>query len=189
MASEPAARSGLPDWPPTPDLPGVAELQTRALGGIMTGRPLAETLGLLAQAVESHAGSRCLAVVLLLDRPAGRFRLAAAPSAPEVFSAMAEGLHDHAELAVTLRSGRDLISVDLAEAAGWKDLAQRPQQAGLRAGWWRRIVGPDGELVGAFGAYFRILRGPTHLERDLMGLLAKLAALALVNQRPGPPPA
>jgi diguanylate cyclase (GGDEF)-like protein/PAS domain S-box-containing protein len=140
--------------------------QTRALEMIARGRPLAETLDLLAGLVaELIAGAT--AVVLLVDDTTGILRPGAGGAIGPV-----EGL-----------SHRAVIVPDVTTDPRWAPHLADAEAAGVRACWSVPVSAQDGSALGAVVTYLGQARGPTGEELGLIGLSAYLAEIAVGRTR------
>jgi len=78
-----------------------------------------------------------------------------------------------------------VVTADLENDLGWAEFKTVPLAPGLRAAWSLPIRGSDGKVSGSFGTYFRECRGPTTFEREIVGVPAKTAAIAIEKRRTG----
>ena len=64
--------------------------------------------------------------------------------------------------------------------ANFKDLAL---QYGLRACWSTPIHASDGKLLGTFANYYRFVRDPSPVDRELTEMITRTAAMAVEQDR------
>ena len=57
-----------------------------------------------------------------------------------------------------------------------RELGHLPLALGFRGAWSMPIKAPQGHVLGTFGTYFREHRSPTAAEREVVALLAEVAA-------------
>ena len=58
-----------------------------------------------------------------------------------------------------------------------------PLSLGYLSAWSQPIKDAHGRVLGTFGTYFRRRREPTEQEREVVGLLARIAAAALTRRQ------
>ena len=160
-------------------------IQNRLLEGVAAGRPLEESLGDLAHAIEDLAPGM-LASVLLLDDDGVHLRHAAAPSLPEEFIRAVDGRPVGARAGSfgTAAWRREPVIVeDIAEDDLWADYRNVALACGLRACWSTPILGHDGRVLGTFALYYRSLARPTEHHLHLISLATHVAAVAIARHR------
>jgi signal transduction histidine kinase/DNA-binding response OmpR family regulator len=72
-----------------------------------------------------------------------------------------------------------VIVEDVRTDPRWLDFRDLAAGAGLRACWSEPIVAGDGRLLGTLAMYYRVARGPTQAECEMIELGAKLAGIAV----------
>lgn len=154
--------------------------QKQSLEMVVRGASLRQVLEFLTQVVEAHAAGDAVAAILL--HRDGRLYTGAAPSLPEDYNAAVDGLP--AALGVgtcchAVAAGHAVLTPDIAADPRWGQLKHLPLALGLTAAWSQPIVGSEGQVLGAFGTYFRERREPTRTERAFVEALAHTAALAI----------
>lgn len=155
--------------------------QKQSLEMVVRGAPLPEVLKFLTGIVERHAGGQVVAAILLLDED-GRLRTGAGPSLPDDYNRAIDGLKASIDLgtcSVAAVTGRVVITPDIAADPKWATIKELPLGLGLVAAWSQPILARDGRVLGTFGTYFRVRRGPTTFERQLVETVAHTAALAI----------
>ena len=162
------------------------EAQKQSLELVVKGVPLVEVLTYLARVVEQQADAGgAVASILLLDEH-GRLRNGASPSLPEYYLQKIEGLKAEPHVGTCSAAaalGKVVVTPDIAADRKWKGLAQLPLGLGLQAAWTMPINARDGRVLGTFGTYFRERREPTALERQVVEILARTAALAIERKQ------
>jgi PAS domain S-box-containing protein len=159
--------------------------QKHCLELVLAGAPLHEVLAQLAAAVEEQAGGRSVASILLLDED-GRLRNGGSPSLPQAYLEAIDGIPANADTgtcAAAAALGTVVVTPDIEAAPGWRGLAHLPLALGFRSAWSMPILGSDGGVLGTFGTYFRECRLPTALEREVVEVLARTAAIAIERTR------
>jgi PAS domain S-box-containing protein len=165
--------------------PVLLAAQKQTLELMVTGAPLQEVLARLATTVEEQAGGGAAASILLLGAD-GRLRNGASPSLPNPYLEAIEGLPADPGLGTCCAAaalGTAVVTPDFAAAPGWNGLAHLPIGIGFRGAWSLPIIGGDGAVLGTFGTYFRECREPTEIEREVVEVLARTAAIAIERSR------
>lgn len=151
-----------------------------------TGAPLRETLEELVRIVEGATPSGMLASVLLLSEDGRHLRHGAGPSLPDEYNAAIDGIEIGPEVGscgTAAYHDKTVAVYDIATNplwAGFKDLALGH---GLRACWSTPIHGSDGKVLGTFANYYRFVRDPSPVDRELTELITQTAAMAIEHDR------
>ena len=157
------------------------DAQKQSLEMLVSGSPLDEVLTYLTRVVEQQSGARAVASILLLDEQ-GRLRNGASPGLPADYLNAIDGIKADPEVGTCSAAaalGEVVVTPDIANDRGWRDFKHLPLGLGFRAAWSMPIVARDGRVLGTFGTYFRERRGPEALERQVVEVLARTAALAI----------
>jgi PAS domain S-box-containing protein len=162
------------------------EAQKQSLELVVKGVPLIEVLTYLARVVEQQADAGgAVASILLLDEH-GRLHNGASPNLPEHYLQKIEGLKAEPHVGTCSAAaalGKIVVTPDIGADQKWEGLAHLPLELGIRAAWSMPIKARDGRVLGTFGTYFREHREPTALERQVVEILARTAALAIERKR------
>ncbi len=156
--------------------------QAEILELVAKGRPLSETLDALCAAVEQHVpGART--AVQLLDEAGRGLVCAAAPAMPESFSRAAATLAVGPQAGASgaaVATGSEVIIADVASDPGFRAHRDGCLANDIAAIWAIPIRSASGGAVlGAFTVYHRFARGPRDDERQLLGQIVHLAAIAV----------
>lgn len=157
------------------------DAQKHSLEMLVSGSPLDEVLTYLARVVERQSGGRAVASILLLDAQ-GRLHNGASPGLPEDYLDAIDGIKADPEVgtcAAAAALGHVVVTPDIAADHGWRAIKHLPLGLGFRAAWSMPIFARDGRVLGTFGTYFRERREPEPLERQVVEVLARTAALAI----------
>jgi len=148
---------------------------------IMGHSPLPKTLATLCLDVEKHyPGMICS--VLLLDADGITLRNGAAPSLPEEFSRIVDGLKAGPRMGscgTAIFRRQPVIVSDIAIDPLWADAVDLALAHGLRACWSTPIPSQDGSLLGTFAIYYREVRSPDAHHLRLIAHATNLVALAI----------
>ena len=72
-----------------------------------------------------------------------------------------------------------VVTPDFRADTRWAELRHLPLALGYHSAWSQPIKSTEGKVLGTFGTYFRTQREPTPQEREVVSLLARIAANAL----------
>ncbi len=160
-------------------------LQKSVLEKIASGTPLQESLTALARALESQSGG-ILCSILLLDKDGVHLTHGAAPSLPEAYCRLIDGvaIGPAAGSCGTAAYRKAAVFVeDIAEDPLWADYRDAALPHGLRACWSTPIFGVQHQVLGTFALYGRTPGRPTPRHLQLIQLATDVAALAIGKHR------
>lgn len=161
------------------------EAQKKSLEMVVKGAPLEEVLIFLTQVVEQQTEGQTVASILLLDEK-GLLRNGASPNLPESYLQAIDGIKADVNVgtcSAAAASRETVITPDIAADLKWQGLAHLPLELGLKAAWTMPIIARDGHVLGTFGTYFRQRREPTDIERQVVEILGRTAALAIEGKQ------
>jgi PAS domain S-box-containing protein len=157
------------------------EGESHILEMIARDGPLEEILENLVRVVEAQfAGSLCS--VLLLDEDGQRARHGAAPSFPESYTKVIDGLPigPKAGSCGTAMYRREPVAVtDILQDPLWATYRGVAETYGLRACWSTPILAHSGRALGSFAMYYREPRSPIPAETRAMEMARHLAGIAI----------
>ena len=118
--------------------------------------------------------------ILVLDTER-RLRHGAAPSLPDIYNRAIDGIEigPFGTCCAAAHRNEVVVTTDIEHDPGWAKLKDYPLAIRLRAAWSCPIRAADGRVLGTFGTYFHECRAPTEIERELVPMLARTAALAI----------
>ncbi|MCS6759139.1 MAG: diguanylate cyclase [Candidatus Devosia euplotis] len=159
-------------------------LQAEVLEAIARGETLTAIAGLLCRRAETLApGAICS--ILAVDS-AGRLQPLAAPGLPPSYSTALVG----APIGPSVGScgtaacrNQAVIVTDIDNDPFWENYRGLTQPLGLRACWSIPICDKNGQVVATFAFYYRICRGPSVLERDIVQTCLHMCTLAIDHDR------
>ena len=140
-----------------------------------------EILTQLATTAEIVAGAGSAASILVLDDH-GLLRNGASPNLPTDYLDAIDRLRPDAGVgtcAAAAATGEVVVTPDFRADAKWAELRHLPLALGFVGAWSMPIKSRDGRVLGTFGTYFQQRREPTSEEREAVGELAGVAALAI----------
>ena len=160
------------------------QLQTDVLEAVARGETLAAIADLLCRRAEALApGASCS---LLSVDAAGLVHPLAAPSLPLAYAAAIDGapIGPCAGSCGTAAYRNEPVMVtDIDTDPLWQDYRALAQPLGLRACWSSPVCDKNGRVVATFAFYYRISRGPTVMEREIVQTCLHLCALALDHEQ------
>lgn len=152
---------------------------------IARGQPLPKVLEALTGLLEEQLNDVC-ASVLLLEEGTDRLRHGAAPSLPETYVKLIDGVE------IGPRTGScgtaawrqsSVIVSDIENDPLWHSLADLALVFGFRACWSMPIVAPNNSVLGTVALYARSVRKPAPLELELMAVATDIAGIAIERAR------
>ncbi|WP_267225098.1 bifunctional diguanylate cyclase/phosphodiesterase [Dyella silvae] len=155
------------------------------LVGIAAQHPLSESLDRIARLHESlNPGALCS--ILLLDDEGRHVLHGAAPSLPQAYSALLNGLEigDQRGSCGTAAWRRERVVVgDIETHPYWADYKALALAHGLRACWSTPVLGSDGRVLGTFAVYFNEPREPRLDELESIDRMVPIAGVAIESAK------
>ena len=152
---------------------------------LRAGTSRAQILTRLATAGEIVGGPGAVTSILLVDQD-GLLRNAASPNLPADYLNAIDRLKPNRQVgtcAAAAATGEVVVTPDFSADDKWAELRHLPQSLGFCGAWSMPIKGPNGNVLGTFGTYFREARVPTAEEKKAVEILAGAAALVLGELR------
>ena len=153
---------------------------------ISSGTPLRETLEELMRIVEAMTPSGMIGSILILDEQGRHLLHGAGPSLPDAYNAAIDGIEIGPEVGScgTAAFHDKTVSVfDIANNPLWANFKDLALQYGLRACWSTPIHGSDGKVLGTFANYYKFVRDPSPVDRELTEMITRTAAMAIEKDR------
>lgn len=173
-----------PQHLPAQDRLALESAVERGLRMARSGSALSAVLSLLATTVEALSQNRTVASILLLDGE-GLLRNGASPNIPADYLQAIDRLKPDPRVgtcAAAAATGEVVVTPDFHDDQRWAELRHLPLALGFLGAWSMPIKGSDGRVLGTFGTYFRERRLPTPAERETVGRLVEVAAVAIEAQ-------
>ena len=156
-----------------------------ALESISGTEPLATVLdGLMLGLEQQLPGARCS--VLLLDTDGIHLRSGAAPSLPQAYNQMLDGLAIGPTIGscgTAAHMGRQIIVSDTATDPLWAAYCELAARYDLRACWSTPVHCSKGKVLGTFAIYYREARSPAPAELELIERAAHVIRIAIERKR------
>jgi len=162
----------------------ILQEQLQLLERVTRNTALDEILARAVARIEEHSLDGLLSSVLLFDRDRRQLRTGAAPSLPESYRRVVEGLElgvGSGAVAVAVRERRSVVIEDLATDPRGEELRDPALEHGLRAFWLQPILSIDGEVLGFFASYYRRPHRPSAQDQILLSIFARTVAIAIDN--------
>ncbi|MBV9174074.1 MAG: PAS domain S-box protein, partial [Chloroflexi bacterium] len=160
--------------------------ERNALESMARGAPSAEVLSNLCRAVEELADNGLLASILLLDDDGLHLRNGAAPSLPDAYNQLVDGLAigpGVGSCGTAAFRGEQVIVADIATDPLWADFREAARGHQLGACWSTPVRAIDGRLLGTFAMYYRQPRMPTDEHLRSAELVGHTAAVIIERRR------
>ena len=144
------------------------------------------TLEELMRTVEQMTPSGMVGSILILDEDGRHLLHGAGPSLPDAYNAAIHGLEIGPEVGScgTAAFHDKTVSVfDIANNPLWANFKDLALRYGLRACWSTPIHGSDGKVLGTFANYYRTVRDPSPVDRELTEMIMRTAAVAIKRDR------
>lgn len=157
-----------------------------ALRRIAAGDPLRDVLESVVLMVESKAQVPMRASVLLMDAGGMSLRHGAAPSLPDSYNALVDGLPigpQHGSCGNAAYSGEPVYVSDIANDPRWAAYASLAAEYDMRACWSTPLIGADGVLLGTFAIYLGHTAAPVDEDLDVIVLVTQTVALTIERFR------
>lgn len=164
----------------------IVDAKARIAKRIAEGSPLRDTLDELVRTVEELTPSGMLGSILILDEDGRHLHHGAAPSLPEDYCAAIDGIEIGAEVGscgTAAFHDKTVAVFDIANNPLWANFKDLALQHGLRACWSTPIHGSDGRVLGTFANYYRFVRDPSPVDRELTEMITRTAAEAIERDR------
>lgn len=161
------------------------EAQSSILKAIATNQPLPEILRLFCWLVEGRF-PETLCSILLLDRSGQCLTSGAAPSLPDSYNQLIDGLTIGPNRGSCGTAAFERVPVVVSDTdvdPHWADFRGLARQYDLRACWSFPVFSSRGDVLGTFALYYRTPRAPSPEELRLIEDLALLAAIAIERKQ------
>ncbi len=158
------------------------EFERAVLGRVVAGMPLHEVLEHVIHRVEDSSVLPLRASILLVDSTGKRLVHGAAPSLPDDYNRIVDGLEFGPLMgscgAAAFR-GEPVIVEDIETDPVWAAFRDIAGKYNLRACWSMPICAADGRLLGTFANYYAMPRTPSREELEQIAQVASVTALAI----------
>lgn len=159
----------------------IRRAQQSTLDLIVTNQPFSVILSNIASHLEM-INPDMLVSILLLDRQTRRLRLGAAPSLPDNYNAVVDGLvigDGVGSCGTAAFRGETVIVSDIDHHPYWEHFLDVTRKADLHACWSLPFKDENNKVLGTFAIYHRKICGPSPEDLTLIQEFAAFTALAI----------
>ena len=159
--------------------------ETVVLEKLAKGHEIAEVLNDLVLTLEC-AVPDMIGSILLLDESASVLRHGAAPSLPEEYNQLIDGIEIGPQVGscgTAAYLNQQVVVEDTFTDPLWSDYRELAQRFDLRACWSHPVVSSDGRVLGTLAMYYRAPRRPSKEEQELIATAARLASVVIEHRR------
>src|SRR5882724_6258448 len=156
--------------------------EKRVLEKIASGAPLATVLDVLVCGVEAQSCDEMMCTVLVFDEAAQCLRHGAAPSMPEEYNRIVDGVHIGpcvGSCGSAAYKREPVFATDIATDPHWADYAELAATFGLGACCSTPVFSSDGALLGTVAMYYRNPHQPSEHDRELIRMATHLAGIVI----------
>jgi len=160
--------------------------EKRVLEKIASGASLVTVLDVLVRGVEAQTCDGMMCTVLIFDEEAQCLRHGAAPSLPEEYNKLVDGIHIGpcvGSCGSAAYKREAVFATDIATDAHWADYAELAATFGLGACCSTPVFSSDGILLGTVAMYYRYPHEPSAHDRELIRMATHLAGIVIERAR------
>lgn len=159
----------------------ILDWNAKVLDQIAANKPLQSLLGTIVEMAEATEPDM-MCSVLLLDEEKPLLHCKAAPSLPDFFTEIIDGLEIGRHVGSSGAAaflGEPVIVEDIGTHENWGPYREIALKANLRACWSVPIKNSDECVIGTFSAYLRNPGAPTKEHLNLLEMAANIVELAI----------
>lgn len=163
----------------------VRDGENRVLEKLAKGHSIADVLDELVMTVE-RAAPGMICSILLLDESDRTLRHGSAPSLPDEYNQLIDGLEIGPQVGscgTAAYLNQRVIVEDTFSDPLWEKFREIAKRFNLRACWSNPVVSSDGQVLGTLAMYYRKPRQPTDKELELITTAANLTGVAIDHDR------
>src|SRR6478672_10716376 len=160
--------------------------EKRVLEKIASGASLATVLDVLVRGVEAQSCDGMMCTVLVFDEAAQCLRHGAAPSMPQEYNRIVDGLHIGPRVGSCGSAAykrEPVFATDIATDLHWTDYVELAAKFGLGACCSTPVFSSDGALLGTVAMYYRSPHQPSEHDRELIRMATHLAGIVIERAR------
>src|SRR5262250_73573 len=160
--------------------------EKRVLEKIASGAPLATVLDVLARGVEAQSCDGMMCTVLIFDEDAQCLRHGAAPSMPEEYNRIVDGVHIGPRVGSCGSAAykrEPVFATDIAHDPHWAEYVGLAATFGIGACCSTPVFSSDGILLGTVAMYYRHAHQPSAHDRELIRMATHLAGIVIERAR------
>jgi two-component system sensor histidine kinase/response regulator len=160
--------------------------EKNVLGQIAAGVPLPAVLDTLVRGVEAQSNDGMICSVLLFDEAAQVLRHGAAPSLPEAYNRVVDGVRIGNEVGSCGSAAftrRPVFATDIASDPHWANYVALAREHSLGASCSTPVFSSAGALLGTVAMYYRSPHEPSAHDRELIHMATHLAGIVIERAR------
>jgi PAS domain S-box-containing protein len=160
--------------------------EKKVLEKIASGAPLATVLDVLVRGVETQTCDGMICSVLVFDDDAQCLRAGAAPSLPEEYNRIIDGVRIGPRVGSCGSAAykrEPVFATDIASDPHWADYVELAATFGLGSCCSTPVFSSDGILLGTVAMYYRRPHEPSAHDRELIRMAAHLAGIVIERAR------
>ena len=160
--------------------------EKRVLEKIASGAPLAAVLDVLVRGVEAQTCDGMMCTVLIFDEEAQCLRHGAAPSLPEEYNKLVDGIRIGpcvGSCGSAAYKCERVFATDIATDPHWANYAELAAKFGLGACCSTPVFSSDGVLLGTVAMYYHRPHEPSAHDRELIRMATHLAGIVIERAR------
>src|SRR6516162_1774939 len=160
--------------------------EKRVLEKIASGAPLATVLDVLVRGVEAQSCDGMICTVLVFDEATQRLRHGAAPSLPEEYNRIVEGIGIGPRVGSCGSAAykrEPVFATDIASDPHWADYVEVAATFGLGSCCSTPVFSSEGILLGTVAMYYRRPHEPSAHDRELIRMATHLAGIVIERAR------
>lgn len=160
--------------------------EKRVLEKIAAGAPFKTVLDVLVSGVESQTCDGMICTVLIFDEVAQCLRHGAAPSMPEEYNRIVDGIAigpSAGSCGSAAYTRERVFATDIATDSHWANYAQLAAKFGLGACCSTPVFSSDGVLLGTVAMYYHHPHVPSAHDRELIRMATHLAGIVIERAR------
>jgi PAS domain S-box-containing protein len=160
--------------------------EKRVLEKIASGAPLQTVLDVLVRGVEAQSCDGMMCTVLIFDEEAQCLRHGAAPSLPEEYNKLVDGIHIGPRVGScgsAAYTRKPVFATNVGTDPHWADYVQLAANFGIGACCSTPVFSSDGILLGTVAMYYREPHEPSAHDRELIRMATHLAGIVIERAR------
>ena len=160
--------------------------EKKVLEKIASGAPLATVLDVLVRGVEAQTCDGMMCTVLIFDEEAQCLRHGAAPSLPEEYNRIVDGIRIGpcvGSCGSAAYTRQPVFATNIASDPHWADYVELAATFGIGACCSTPVFSSDGILLGTVAMYYRYAHEPSAHDRELIRMATHLAGIVIERAR------
>ena len=160
--------------------------EKRVLEKIASGAPLATVLDVLVRGVEAQTCDGMICTVLIFDEETQCLRHGAAPSLPEAYNRLVDGIRIGpcvGSCGSAAYTREPVFATDIASDPHWANYVELAAKSGLGACCSTPVFSSDGVLLGTVAMYYHHPHEPSGHDRELIRMATHLAGIVIERAR------